>query len=280
MTKTIIHWKPGFIHIVNSNTFRHPICWSSCKSECVNVVCVNRWQFLFTDQFYFIYTRFAHRRNADEFIKERERYATIGDDLDFAFVGQILNCFHWLFDFVYRSQFEMNKNKMFQLISIELIGVEMVYNDRHPKPPTPIHPPTPPPPKEPTPPGNDRYKMHKQSLSRSNTIYSGRIHSNGFNPWIWFRFYFRRRLPTITLIWSVSEFFLLKIWILSLDDDQFILSIHTLCVQKSVKSKQKPWINLPLARDRQFVFERLKTARSFWYFFLWFEMCKNDVLNS
>lgn len=111
---SFIHWKPGFIHIVNSNTFRHPICWSSCKSECVNVVCVNRWQFLFTDQFHFISTRFAHRRNADEFIKERERYATIGDDLDFAFVGQILNCFHWVFDFVYRSQFEMKK--MFQLI--------------------------------------------------------------------------------------------------------------------------------------------------------------------
>lgn len=30
----------------------------------------------------------------------------------------------------------------------------MAYNDRHPKPPTPVKPPTPPPPKEPTPPGN------------------------------------------------------------------------------------------------------------------------------
>lgn len=28
----------------------------------------------------------------DEFIKERERYAVIGDDLDMAFVGQKLNC--------------------------------------------------------------------------------------------------------------------------------------------------------------------------------------------
>lgn len=43
----------------------------------------------------------------DEFIKERERYAEIGDDLDFAFV--------------------------------ELIpGVGRAYNDRHPKPPSPI----------------------------------------------------------------------------------------------------------------------------------------------
>lgn len=60
--------------------------------------------------------------NADEFIKERERYAEIGDDLDIAFV--------------------------------ELIpGVEICYNDRHPKPPTPPpKDPTPPPPKEPTPP--------------------------------------------------------------------------------------------------------------------------------
>lgn len=33
----------------------------------------------------------------------------------------------------------------------ELIGVEMVYNDRHPKPPTPIRPKSPTPPKEPTP---------------------------------------------------------------------------------------------------------------------------------
>lgn len=37
---------------------------------------------------------------------------------------------------------------------IELIpGVEFCYNDRHPKPPTPIKPPTPPPAKEPTPTG-------------------------------------------------------------------------------------------------------------------------------
>ncbi|XP_037036226.1 tropomyosin-1, isoforms 33/34 isoform X5 [Bradysia coprophila] len=58
-------------------------------------------------------------RLEDEFIKERERYAEIGDDLDFAFV--------------------------------ELIpGVTPCYNDRHPKPPTPKLPtppalPTPPP---------------------------------------------------------------------------------------------------------------------------------------
>lgn len=58
----------------------------------------------------------------DEFIKERERYATIGDDLDMAFV--------------------------------ELIpGVDFCYNDRHPKPPTPIKPKSPTPVKEPTPPG-------------------------------------------------------------------------------------------------------------------------------
>lgn len=58
----------------------------------------------------------------DEFIKERERYATIGDDLDLAFV--------------------------------ELIpGVEYAYNDRHPKPPTPIKIKSPTPLKEPTPPG-------------------------------------------------------------------------------------------------------------------------------
>lgn len=59
---------------------------------------------------------------ADEFIKERERYALIGDDLDFAF--------------------------------IELIpGVGMAYNDRHPKPPSPerVHTGDTPP-KEPTPP--------------------------------------------------------------------------------------------------------------------------------
>lgn len=49
---------------------------------------------------------------ADEFIKERERYAEIGDDLDFAFV--------------------------------ELIpGIGIVYNERHPKPPTPEHVKTP-----------------------------------------------------------------------------------------------------------------------------------------
>lgn len=29
---------------------------------------------------------------SDEFIKERERYAIIGDDLDFAFVGQKEKC--------------------------------------------------------------------------------------------------------------------------------------------------------------------------------------------
>lgn len=59
---------------------------------------------------------------SDEFIKERERYATIGDDLDLAFV--------------------------------ELIGCDIAYNDRHPKPPTPKLPTPPPaPPKEPTPPG-------------------------------------------------------------------------------------------------------------------------------
>lgn len=61
-------------------------------------------------------------RRIDEFIKERERYALIGDDLDMAFV--------------------------------ELIpGVEFCYNDRHPKPPTPIKPKSPTPVKAPTPPG-------------------------------------------------------------------------------------------------------------------------------
>lgn len=66
---------------------------------------------------------------ADEFIKERERYATIGDDLDQAFV--------------------------------ELIGVETAYNDRHPKPPTPKMPTPPPaPPKEPTPPGRHTKQPH------------------------------------------------------------------------------------------------------------------------
>lgn len=67
-------------------------------------------------------TKKKKKKLADEFIKERERYAEIGDDLDIAFV--------------------------------ELIpGVEICYNDRHPKPPTPPpKDPTPPPPKEPTPP--------------------------------------------------------------------------------------------------------------------------------
>lgn len=61
----------------------------------------------------------------DEFIKERERYALIGDDLDFAF--------------------------------IELIpGVGMAYNDRHPKPPSPerVHTGDTPP-KQPTPPAEE-----------------------------------------------------------------------------------------------------------------------------
>lgn len=67
----------------------------------------------------FPYKKTINSNRADEFIKERERYAEIGDDLDFAFV--------------------------------ELIpGVTPCYNDRHPKPPTPKLPtppalPTPPP---------------------------------------------------------------------------------------------------------------------------------------
>lgn len=70
----------------------------------------------------------------DEFIKERERYATIGDDLDLAFV--------------------------------ELIpGIEVAYNDRHPKPPTPkqITPP-PPPPEEPKPEGNFEHTFKQSTL--------------------------------------------------------------------------------------------------------------------
>lgn len=47
----------------------------------------------------YLLTRFLHfKRCTDEFIKERERYAIIGDDLDIAFVGQICisDCFIWL----------------------------------------------------------------------------------------------------------------------------------------------------------------------------------------
>lgn len=62
-----------------------------------------------------------NKNRADEFIKEREKYAEIGDDLDFAFV--------------------------------ELIpGVGFAYNDRHPKPPTPEQPKLPTPPAIATPP--------------------------------------------------------------------------------------------------------------------------------
>lgn len=54
----------------------------------------------------FCFSHNTPESNTDEFIKERERYAIIGDDLDLAFV--------------------------------ELIpGVDVAYNDRHPKPPTP-----------------------------------------------------------------------------------------------------------------------------------------------
>lgn len=76
-------------------------------------------------------------KTADEFIKERERYATIGDDLDLAFV--------------------------------ELIGVETAYNDRHPKPPTPKLPTPPPaPPKEPTPPGERHLVLVLQRIDVQN----------------------------------------------------------------------------------------------------------------
>lgn len=70
----------------------------------------------------------------DEFIRERERYAIVGDSLDLAFV--------------------------------ELIpGVEFCYNDRHPKPPTPIKPPTPTPEKEATPPGFKDYFFGRSGWS-------------------------------------------------------------------------------------------------------------------
>lgn len=59
----------------------------------------------------------------------------------------------------------------------------MAYNDRHPKPPTPIHPPTPPPPKEPTPPGNLHDNMEKQSIPfEHNILRMQRLYSfNGFS---------------------------------------------------------------------------------------------------
>lgn len=47
------------------------------------------------------------------------------------------------------------------MCNIELIpGVDMAYNDRHPKPPTPVKPPTPSPAKEPTPSGNFKKIIH------------------------------------------------------------------------------------------------------------------------
>lgn len=83
------------------------------------VSCIHLPDYQLSDRHDFIY---SIRNASDEFIKERERYAAIGDDLDLAFV--------------------------------ELIGVDIAYNDRHPKPPTPKLPTPPPaPPKEPTPPG-------------------------------------------------------------------------------------------------------------------------------
>lgn len=81
-----------------------------------------KWKLIWIN---FLSNQFQNRW-IDEFIKERERYATIGDDLDMAFV--------------------------------ELIpGVPMCYNDRHPKPPTPIKPKSPTPVKEPTPAGRFFY---------------------------------------------------------------------------------------------------------------------------
>lgn len=46
----------------------------------------------------------------------------------------------------------------------------MAYNDRHPKPPTPVKPPTPPPPKEPTPPGNMITSNGFDTIQSFNTI--------------------------------------------------------------------------------------------------------------
>lgn len=98
------------------------------------------------------------KHETDEFIKERERYATIGDDLDLAFVGQQI-------DILILVQWMISRGKSNGILIIsnyaELIGVEMVYNDRHPKPPTPIKPKSPtPPPKEPTPPGTAHRTIH------------------------------------------------------------------------------------------------------------------------
>lgn len=50
-------------------------------------------------KFYQFYLSSSHDDvYSDEFIKERERYAIIGDDLDFAFVGQ-RTVFQWTFLF-------------------------------------------------------------------------------------------------------------------------------------------------------------------------------------
>lgn len=74
------------------------------------------------------------------------------------------------------------RNSNFIYLQIELIpGVEMAYNDRHPKPPTPIKPKTPTPEKEPTPPG--KY-TRRSCLNLSNTICSHRRHFIGFCSWI------------------------------------------------------------------------------------------------
>lgn len=84
---------------------------------------------------------FASTAKSDEFIKERERYAEIGDDLDMAFV--------------------------------ELIpGVPMAYNDRHPKPKTP---PPKTPPKEPTPPVPTQAELDAAAAAAAAGIVEGAI---------------------------------------------------------------------------------------------------------
>lgn len=92
----------------------------------------------------------------------RPRYCVCRSEIELHF---------WLFDLYFdrNSQFKFSFNWLY----IELIpGIEQAYNDRHPKPPTPIHPPTPPPPKEPTPPGNYHTTFLHSWISLSNTIQS------------------------------------------------------------------------------------------------------------
>lgn len=75
----------------------------------------------------------------------------------------------------------------------------MAYNDRHPKPPTPIKPRTPTPPKEPTPPGNLHDNMEKQSIPfEHNMLRMLRLYSfNGFSLY-WIRICTDR----VQLIWK------------------------------------------------------------------------------